>query len=41
MVVSQTEIHVAEPVATSPFAFEVEVVVRKLKRCQLSGIHQI
>jgi len=41
MVVNQTEIHAAEPLVPSPLAFEVEMVVKKLKRCELSGIHQI
>jgi hypothetical protein len=41
MVVNQTEIHAAEQLASNPLAFEVEVVVKKLKRCKLSGIHQI
>jgi hypothetical protein len=41
MVVNQTEILAAEPLAPSPLAFEVEMVVKKLKRCKLSGIHQI
>jgi hypothetical protein len=32
MVVNQTEIHAAEPLAPSPPAFEVEMVVKKLKK---------
>jgi hypothetical protein len=41
MVVNQTEIHAAEPLAPSLLAFEVEMVVEKLKRCKLSAVHQI
>ena len=39
--VRQTEIHSAEPLVPEPSAFEVEMVIAKLKRHKLPGIDQI
>jgi hypothetical protein len=39
--VKQTEIHAAEPLLPYPSAFEVELVVEKLKRHKSPGIDQI
>jgi hypothetical protein len=39
--VRQTEVHAAEPLVPEPSAFEVEMVIEKLKRHKSPGIHQI
>jgi hypothetical protein len=39
--VKQTEIHTAEPLVPEPNAFEVEMVIEKLKRYKSPGIDQI
>jgi len=40
-VVRQTEIHTAEPLVPEPSAFEVELVIEKLKSHRSPGIDQI
>jgi hypothetical protein len=37
----QTEVHTAEPLVPKPSAFEVEMVIEKLKRRKSPGIDQI
>jgi len=39
--VRQTEIHTAEPLVPEPSAFEVEMAIKKLKRCKSPRIDQI
>jgi len=39
--VRQTEIHTAEPLVSEPRAFEVEMVLKKLKKQRSPGIDQI
>jgi hypothetical protein len=39
--VRQREIHTAEPLVPEPSAFEVEMVIKKLKRHKSPGIDQI
>ena len=39
--VRQTEIHMAEPLVPGPSAFDVEMVIEKLKRHTSPGIDQI
>jgi hypothetical protein len=39
--VRQTEVHMAEPLAPEPSAFEVEMAIEKLKRHKSPGIDQI
>jgi hypothetical protein len=39
--VKQTEVHTAEPLVPEPSAFEIEMVIEKLKRRKSPGINQI
>jgi hypothetical protein len=39
--IRQTEIHTAEPFVPEPSAAEVEVAIRKMKRCKAPGSDQI
>jgi hypothetical protein len=39
--IRQTEIHTAEPFVPEPSATEVEMAIRKLKRCKAPGSDQI